>query len=262
MNDAEVLSELRRMTATPSIEAAWALLQEQMAAFGLDRILYATTRFRAGVGRIMETDVHDALILTNHARAYMDDFIGKGYYFQAPTVRWVAENTGAISWRHTARAYAEGTLSESERRVVAFNAEHGITAGYTLSFHEVSSRAAGGVGLSSSAMDQDAVDALWAKSGQAIEVMNAVAHLKFNDLPYEGHDRSLTSRQREVLEMVADGKTVQDIALLIERKAATVEKHLRLAREALEVETTAQAILKASMQNQFFLVGESGTHVT
>jgi LuxR family transcriptional regulator len=35
---------------------------------------------------------------------------------------------------------------------------------------------------------------------------------------------------------------------------ATVEKHLRLAREALDVDTTAQAILKASTQNQFFLI--------
>jgi LuxR family transcriptional regulator len=35
--------------------------------------------------------------------------------------------------------------------------------------------------------------------------------------------------------------------------AATVEKHLRLAREALDVDTTAQAVLKASFQNQIFL---------
>ena len=35
---------------------------------------------------------------------------------------------------------------------------------------------------------------------------------------------------------------------------ATVEKHLRLARETLNVETTAQAVLKASVQNQMYLV--------
>ena len=53
--------------------------------------------------------------------------------------------------------------------------------------------------------------------------------------------------------LVADGKTVQDAALLMELNPATVEKHLRLAREALEVETTAQAIRKVSTHNQFFL---------
>ncbi|MFO7771946.1 MAG: LuxR family transcriptional regulator, partial [Roseovarius gahaiensis] len=35
----------------------------------------------------------------------------------------------------------------------------------------------------------------------------------------------------------------------------TVEKHLRLARQALGVETTAQAVLKAALQNQMFVVG-------
>jgi LuxR family transcriptional regulator len=36
--------------------------------------------------------------------------------------------------------------------------------------------------------------------------------------------------------------------------AATVEKHLRLAREALDVETTAQAVLKAAFYNQMFTI--------
>ena len=35
---------------------------------------------------------------------------------------------------------------------------------------------------------------------------------------------------------------------------ATVEKHLRLARQALSVETTAQAVLKAAFQNQIFFL--------
>jgi len=32
---------------------------------------------------------------------------------------------------------------------------------------------------------------------------------------------------------------------------ATVEKHLRKAREALQVETTVQAVMKASLKRQF-----------
>jgi len=35
---------------------------------------------------------------------------------------------------------------------------------------------------------------------------------------------------------------------------ATVEKHLRLAREALDVETTAQAVLKAAFYNKMFVL--------
>ena len=64
----------------------------------------------------------------------------------------------------------------------------------------------------------------------------------------------LTKRQREMLQWVGDGKTTQDIALLIVLTPATVEKHLRLAREALDVETTAQAVLKAAFYNQMFIL--------
>ena len=43
-------------------------------------------------------------------------------------------------------------------------------------------------------------------------------------------------------------------AVLMGLTPATIEKHLRLAREALSVETTAQAVLKASFQNQMFVL--------
>ena len=73
-------------------------------------------------------------------------------------------------------------------------------------------------------------------------------------LPYTAPNRALTSRQREVLEWVGDGKTAQDIGLIMGLTAATVEKHLRLAREALAVDTTAQAVLKAAFANQMFVL--------
>jgi LuxR family transcriptional regulator len=66
---------------------------------------------------------------------------------------------------------------------------------------------------------------------------------------------NLSDRQREVLEWVGDGKTIADIALVMGLKPATVEKHMRNARDALQVETTAQAVMKASLQKQLFVFG-------
>lgn len=42
--------------------------------------------------------------------------------------------------------------------------------------------------------------------------MNNIAHLKILILPYNAPGRSLTKRQREALEWVGDGKTMQDTA--------------------------------------------------
>ena len=79
-----------------------------------------------------------------------------------------------------------------------------------------------------------------------------MAHLKILTLPYTPPNQNLTKRQREALEWIGDGKTTADTAALMGLTPATVEKHLRLARAALNVETTAQAVLKASFQNQMF----------
>ena len=59
-----------------------------------------------------------------------------------------------------------------------------------------------------------------------------------------------------------DGKTTQDAAEIMGLTPATVEKHLRLAREALDVETTAQAVLKASFQNQIFVLDSDRSPVS
>lgn len=103
-------------------------------------------------------------------------------------------------------------------------------------------------------MRQHEVDAIWAEHGREIIAINNVTHLRITSMPFASSRRALTPRQREALEWVGDGKTTQDIATIMGLTPATVEKHLRLAREALDVDTTAQAVLKASFQNQIFVL--------
>ncbi len=146
-----------------------------------------------------------------------------------------------------------GNLTEEEKTAVAFNLSQNVTAGYTISFLSVSERTKGAIALTAKpGMTQDEVEAVWAEHGEDITVMNNVMHLKIQTLPYS--QRSLTKRQREVLQWVGDGKTTLDIAILLDLTPATIEKHLRLAREALDVETTAQAVLKAAFYNQMFVI--------
>ena len=130
-----------------------------------------------------------------------------------------------------------------------------MTAGYTISFQDSKVRNRAALGLCARlGMTQNDVDAMWMEKGHEIQVMCQATHLIFTTLPYTPPGRALTARQREVLEWVGDGKTAGEIATIMGVSAATVEKHLRLAREALDVETTAQAVLKAAFQNQLFAV--------
>jgi len=251
-----VLDMLEAIADACSTEEAWAVLTEAMAGVGFDRLLYGFTRYRSGRSF---GDLQDILILSNHGEAYVNEFIYGGLYFNAPMVRWAAENVGARSWRLIGEQASAGQLSADEMRVVEFNRRYDVTAGYSIGFRDVSSRSKGALGLTARpGVTQEEVDALWENHGREIAAVANMAHLKLISLPHSGKRRTLTPRQREALEWVGDGKTTQDIATIMGLTPATVEKHLRLAREVLDVETTAQAVLKASFQNQIFLLEASG----
>jgi LuxR family transcriptional regulator len=235
-----------------SLEELWPVHAEQMAGFGFDRLIYGYTQFRTSTSL---GDPDDFIILSNHCAEYLDGFLHKGLYFHAPMLHWALENEGAASWRVLAEKINTGTLTPEELKVMEFNLRMKVTAGYTISFKSVSARSKGAISLAARVgMFQDQVDEIWAEHGEDILLMNNVAHMKILSLPYNPPNRGLTKRQREALEWVGDGKTMQDIALLMGLTTATVEKHLRLAREALAVETTAQAVLKASLHNQMFVL--------
>lgn len=246
-----MLSHLERLLALDDIQEAWALHCTRMAGFGFDRLLYGFDRFRnaQGFGAL-----DDTLILSNHSADYLETFLRSGMFADAPMVKWAAQSVGARSWRAVAQSYATGGLNPAERRVLAFNLAHGVSAGVSIAFPDTSSRAKGAIGLCARpGLSQDDVDAIWAEHGREIWVLNSVLHLKISAMPFSTTRRALTSRQREVLEWVGDGKTIADIATIMGLTVATVEKHMRLAREALEAEATAQAVLKATMQKRIFL---------
>lgn len=243
---------LEDLTGAQSLETVWDMHCRQMADYGFDRLLYGFTRYRFGNSL---GDPEDFVILSNHSRAYTDVFIGQGLYQQAPMVKWALHNEGACSWRVMAERIRRNDLTDAERSVVAFNLSQKVHAGYSISFKSISPRSKAAIALTARAgMPQDAVDEAWLTHGTDIQVLNNIVHLKVLTLPHVMLARSLTARQREALEWVGDGKTTQDIAVLMGLTQATVEKHLRLARQALSVETTAQAVLKAALQNQMFVL--------
>jgi LuxR family transcriptional regulator len=242
------LDHLERLLLATTIEETWDLHCTAMGWFDFDRLIYGFTRFRSSRD-LGQPD--DLLVLSNMDRCYVGQFVRGGLYQKAPMVRWATHNTGACSWRWMQEN--EATLSEAERQVIEFNKRFNVVAGYTISFPEVSTRSRGAIGLvARPGLSQRDVEGRWARQGRLIHTLNNAFHLKATSLPYT-HVNPLTPRQREVLEWVGDGKTMQDIAAILGVTAATVEKHLRLAREALGVETTAQAVLKASYKNQIFV---------
>ncbi|AZV78269.1 LuxR family transcriptional regulator [Parasedimentitalea marina] len=243
---------LHFVSGSRSLEELWVGHIDQMGQYGFDRLIYGYTRYKTETSL---GDPDDFVILSNHSSEYLKGFMHTGLYFHAPMTRWALENEGACSWRQVHAMDANRELSTEGRKVIEFNKRMGMTAGYTISFHSISRRFKGAISLAGKRdLTQEHLDEMWLEHGEDITLINNITHLKILSLPYSPPNRGLTKRQREALQWVGDGKTTQDIAILMGLTSATVEKHLRLARDSLSVETTAQAVLKAALLNQMFVM--------
>jgi LuxR family transcriptional regulator len=250
MTENPLLSFLNRIAASTSINEAWDLAGTYFGQLGFGRINYGFTRFRhlKTIG-----DPDDALFLSTCDAAYVQRYFADGFYAKTPAFRWAERNSGACTWSWVKAAFDAGHLSAEEMGAVRQNAAMGVIAGISVSFPEVSFRSKGALGLiADPCLDHDAVDAIFALRREEIMAVANMMHLTIMQLPQLSRHRALSPRQREALEWVADGKTTQDVAMLMGVSPAMVEKHLRLAREALAVETTAQAVAKGALLNMIF----------
>ncbi|HFQ15733.1 MAG TPA: LuxR family transcriptional regulator [Rhodobacteraceae bacterium] len=222
----------------------------KMAGFGFDRLIYGYSLFGT------ESTLgpwEDALILSNMDEDYLKKFIGESHYAHAPLSEWALHNTGARSWSYLDEDYEK--MTPRQQAVVDLNLAHGLVAGDSISFATPSPRTRAVMAMAARpGMGQDEVNEIWKHHGRTISLLANVTHLKIISLPHINERTKLSRRQQEVLNWVADGKTYQDIATILGVSIATVEKHLRLVREKLDVETTPQAVLKAAFWNQMFIV--------
>lgn len=231
------------------VQALWAELVLRIEERGFARLLYGFTRFRTAQSL---GDPDDLVVLSTLPRSYLDGFQPGGPLMRGPMIRWALDNVGALAWPDWL-ATPPDYLGPPDKDALAFNASHGVLSGYTISFPTQAERFKGAMAvIGQPDENQAAINAKWAEHGAVIERLAHVFHLKLMSLPLPA-GRVLTERQREVLEWVGDGKTTQDIAVILGLTPATVEKHMRLAREAMDVDTTAQAVLKAAFQNQMYV---------
>lgn len=133
-------SYLHFLSNYQSIETLWDAHMARMDEYGFDRLIYGFTRYRSSSSL---GDPEDFILLTNHDKAYTDVFLGEQHYPQAPMVNWALNNEGVCSWGILAQMQSTQTLTDAERRVLAFNYKMDVTAGYTISFKSVSARSKG-----------------------------------------------------------------------------------------------------------------------
>jgi DNA-binding CsgD family transcriptional regulator len=250
-NPGPVLEQINRIAEATSIETVWELLVSGLAAYGFVRVNYGLTRGRVGssIG-----DPQDVLFLSTRSLDRVRDHHVSGLYRGTPEYRWVLEKVGCVSWGWVQEQRALGKLSADECRAMGAVQAERRRAGVSISFAESSQRTKGAMGLAAErGVLQSDLDQRFPAISAPVMALCNMGHFKMSQMPLPVLRSKLAERQRELLEWVADGKTMQDIGVLTGLSVSAIEKHLRRAREALEVETTAQAVAKAAFLNQMFV---------
>lgn len=251
----DIVTCLDAILRATDMETVWALICRFLQSRGFDGVIYGYSPQTSGANLGSREDF---LLLSTLDREFMQELVDRGYYSESVTFNWALENIGIASWKMTAED-AEFENFQSSPEALAFFQRFGMVAGCTIGFPPGRARGRAVMALvAGGGRSQDEVDALLERLGREIFVATTVAHRSLTNFPYLDDKRSLTRRQREVLEWVAEGKSVADVARILDIAQPTVEKHLRLARETLGVATTAHAVIKATLLNQMFMIEPSG----
>lgn len=197
-------------------------------------------------------------MLSNHEPAYVKHFITEKRFQLSPFFIWSFNNTGFISWSKTDKLEIPEAALPMAMQIAEENRNFDVTAGVTASFpnSRPSQKSTASI-CARRGISQDEVDDIWAHNRDVLEGCMLAFDLKCLTLPAPEHKNLLTQKQREVLEWVAAGKSVDDIAVIIGRSRSTIEKHLSKSREMLEVTSNAQAVAKLIFLNQLHFASDN-----
>jgi DNA-binding CsgD family transcriptional regulator len=198
--------------------------------FGLDHVAYAGMNpvNRSVVGHVTYPD------------AWKLHYAHRGFQRIDPTLHQARRSIAPVDWSR---------LERDEDYLAVFNeardfgiSDQGVTIPVRGPYGDV-----GGLSLTSSGKQAD-----WtALCRQNLHLWQALA-VHVHDLVISSDSfsnllrgPSLSSREREILQWTAEGKSQQDIADILAISHRTVEVHLRSARHKLYALTTAQAVGRA-----------------
>jgi DNA-binding CsgD family transcriptional regulator len=187
-----------------------------------------------------------AVVLHNYPLDWADEYTERNL-FRFDPVRQHAERS-LLPFRWNSSGFTAG-LTKSQRLILREAASAGIVNGYTVPIHVPWT--AGALRASCSVIpDSNAIDerAYRAVQIMAIYLYASMEHREgVNATPESGLKSApvLSERERQCLEMAAQGKSDWDISQLLGISESTVHKHVESAKRRLGVSTRIQAIVWA-----------------
>lgn len=249
--DQSFADHLAQVFSATDQETVWSLTIRFLRDLGFAHAFYGYSPDSRGTA-LGSPDEYQ--ILSTLPADVMQEMVARRYFLQSTTFHYALSNTGVAPWSMSAEECGVGAGFVADDDARAFFHRNNLLTGCTIGFPNGRTRGNALMALvGPPGRPQEEIDAMLDRFKNVIFVVATAAHRVLTSLPFNPPNGRLTHRQREVLEWVAEGKTTADIALILAISPPTVEKHLRLARETLGVETTAHALIKAAFLNQVFV---------
>ncbi|MDB6181061.1 helix-turn-helix transcriptional regulator [Paracoccus fistulariae] len=239
---------LRFVAECSALEPCWQQLCTDLASFGFTRMLYGR---KADASAENFFELWDTLILSTLGPEIEAFFVNDRGYATTKTVSWVVDNAGPLSWGHAQEMHRLGRLTPAESRMHLAARAFGLHAGYNFGMPIRPCGLRSGFAIwCHGAQEQTVADEAWATAHDQIIPRLYAFDIAASRYRYTPKGQELTQRERDVLQFAAKGKTILEIAQVLELHRRTVEDAMSRARDKLEVATTLQAVLRAEQQGQ------------
>jgi DNA-binding CsgD family transcriptional regulator len=207
-----------------------ALLDSVCEKYELDFAAYA------GMDPIAQT-VHG---FVNYPDEWQTRYVKEGFENRDPTLLTASRSIAPVDWQRLREQESFKTILNAASDYRIF--EQGLTIPVRGPF--------GDIGIFS--VTRDCSDREWGLlKGKILgDLQTTAVHMhdhvvKTSVLSHKLMHPSLSSREKEILQWVAAGKSQQDVADILSISNRTVEVHLRSSRSKLSALTTAQAVGRA-----------------
>jgi LuxR family transcriptional regulator len=235
----ELADAMSRISGAGEVRAAWDAFIETIGKLGFTRCMYGCVGGWRG-----PADEGDVLLLYHGPPSYADIYLDEQLYLGNPIFAWCERNEGFMATDELLATY-DGPMTPQMKRLFELRDQFGSRGGYFGSLRGVVPGVDAAITMNpAKEVPADMLHAVWDAHGEDLQALARIMHLRVSTLPHPVR-RPLSSRQREVLEWASQGRTVRDIATILGISTQGVEKHLRLAREALDALNTSHAVRKA-----------------
>lgn len=201
------------------------------------------SRFLLGLKSAPDSCNTNALIYTDYPAAWRDKYDSANYAAIDPTVRHCMTSNRPLIWNR--KSYLEAEEADFFEEAAVYGLEHGVA----LPIHGPQGQA-GMLCLKPEENDDTGLDAIIRSLPMAALLRDYAQDgvLSLTASSSEVTPVHLTSREKEVLQWSASGKTTWEISLILSCTAAAVEFHFKNIRRKFGVTSRRVAMIKAVQQ--------------